>query len=69
MKLTPNQRKTLLACAPSERLAHPELHMGVLNSLERGGLLKSRHESGGIWEPRTGIWWRTTPAGMKALEE
>lgn len=69
MKLTDKQRQHLLALAAGERGAYPGLHVGVLSSLERKGMVVAKRGLGSIAFPHTSIRWRITDAGRKALAE
>lgn len=41
--------------------------LGTLNSLERLGFAKSRHQLGSLFDPRTGIFFRITEAGLNTV--
>ena len=41
--------------------------LGTLNSLERLGFAKSRHQPGSLFDPRTGIFFRITQAGLDVI--
>lgn len=67
MKLTKLQIMHLLALAPGERSSYPGLNLGVLNSLERKGLVSAKRGLGSVFMPRNAIKWCITPEGSKLI--
>jgi hypothetical protein len=45
------------------------LHMGILASLERKGLVNAYRGIGSMFSPRTAIKWNITKAGIEALSK
>lgn len=68
MKITDKQRQHLQALVGGQRGSYPGLHMGILHSLEKKGLVHARYGLGSIAMPHTAIKWAMTDAGRTALQ-
>lgn len=69
MKITDKQRQHLLVLQTGEAMSAygNGLHMGILGSLEKKGLVRSTRGLGSIFSPTTAIKWRITNEGRCAV--